>query len=612
MPNQWPSASMFLLIALVLPNPAQAAVGRQLVGEGQSGSQEKVGRQELSASQLFRQVAPAIFVVEALDGKGLVLKSGSGIAVAPDQIVTNNHVVEGAISIRVKQKERNWWAEVTHVDADHDLCRLTVKGLKTQVLRVRASSTKPSLSEEFESFRLKAQFLAVRVSSTLSVGERVYAIGAPEGMELTLSEGLISGLRPFDGGLLVQTTAAISGGSSGGGLFDAKGRLVGIITFTIKGAQQLNFALPGEWILSLDRRSVRRRPIPDPNDQGLRSGEFWVRGYFAMQAGDLEKAAEMYLQATAVNPSNVEAWLALGDVDKRLKRPESVWAPAFRIAIQLEQDYIRRAPANYRAWLNLGRAYNELEQYENAANAFKAAIPLVPANSPDEIALTWSALAETWVSAGHLDQAIDALEKATRLYPMNADLCAQLANAHYELGSVLSRKGDADGEIAEYREAVQINPGNAFLWLPLARALRERGDRDGSIVAYREAIRLDPSFVSFRVLVGDLFLEKGDLESAIIECREVARVDSTASAAHNCLGLALMKKGDLDGAVAEFTKAIAYKPDQAEAYLNLGLVLEKKGNTHEALVQLRKAYQLDPKNSEIRGDYERLLRGVNQ
>lgn len=85
------------------------------------------------------------------------------------------------------------------------------------------------------------------------MGEKVYAIGAPEGLELTISGGLISGLRDFDKDRVIQTSAAISPGSSGGGLFDAEARLVGITTFYLKEGQTLNFALPADLILELGK-----------------------------------------------------------------------------------------------------------------------------------------------------------------------------------------------------------------------------------------------------------------------------------------------------------------------------------------------------------------------
>jgi len=84
----------------------------------------------------------------------------------------------------------------------------------------------------------------------------VYAVGAPEGLEMTLSEGLISGFRDFRGQRVVQTSAPISHGSSGGGLFDEVGGLVGITTFMLGAGQNLNFAILAERALAPGIRPI--------------------------------------------------------------------------------------------------------------------------------------------------------------------------------------------------------------------------------------------------------------------------------------------------------------------------------------------------------------------
>ncbi len=123
-----------------------------------------------SPISLFKRLSPSVFIVESLNEKGSVVAIGSGVAVAPDQVVTNKHVIEAGANWRVTQGHKTWPATLAHTDPDHDLCQLKADGLN-------------------------APAVTVRLSSTLTVGERVYAIGAPKGLELTLSEGLISGLR---------------------------------------------------------------------------------------------------------------------------------------------------------------------------------------------------------------------------------------------------------------------------------------------------------------------------------------------------------------------------------------------------------------------------------
>ena len=80
----------------------------------------------------------------------------------------------------------------------------------------------------------------------LHVGEQVYTIGSPSALESTLGQGIVSGLRTVAGQHLVQTTAPISPGSSGGGLFDGAGNLIGITSFMLKNSQGLNFAVAAE------------------------------------------------------------------------------------------------------------------------------------------------------------------------------------------------------------------------------------------------------------------------------------------------------------------------------------------------------------------------------
>jgi serine protease Do len=77
----------------------------------------------------------------------------------------------------------------------------------------------------------------------LIIGETVYSVGSPKGLENTLGQGIISGKRELQGLKLIQTTAQISRGSSGGGLFDSSGNLVGITTFKLADSEGLNFAL---------------------------------------------------------------------------------------------------------------------------------------------------------------------------------------------------------------------------------------------------------------------------------------------------------------------------------------------------------------------------------
>ncbi|MDF3065434.1 MAG: hypothetical protein K0R38_1035, partial [Polyangiaceae bacterium] len=178
----------------------------------------------MEGSALFKKLSPSVFVLEAARGEGTA--QGSAVAVSGTELLTNCHVVQGALKLTLKQGKQSFPARVVRADPKTDRCTLSAEGAKLQPVA------------------------GVRDYSSLEVGEPAYTLGSPVGLELTLSNGLVSGRREEDGRSYVQTTAPISPGSSGGGLFDARGNLIGITTLVLVGRehlnQSLNFAIPAD------------------------------------------------------------------------------------------------------------------------------------------------------------------------------------------------------------------------------------------------------------------------------------------------------------------------------------------------------------------------------
>jgi hypothetical protein len=178
----------------------------------------------LDARELFQRLSPSVLTIEAFTVRGV--GQGSAVAITTTEALTNCHVLEGALKIVAKHQKKELVAELKRSDPASDRCVLSV--------------AEPVL----------VPIGGVRNAGNLQVGEPLYTIGAPSGFELTLSNGILSGQREASGRSFVQTTAPISPGSSGGGLFDAHGNLVGITTLVVVGAeklnQALNFAIPAE------------------------------------------------------------------------------------------------------------------------------------------------------------------------------------------------------------------------------------------------------------------------------------------------------------------------------------------------------------------------------
>jgi serine protease Do len=144
---------------------------------------------------------------------------GSAVAITASRLVTNCHVVRNLPSIFVRQGETFLQATVAAGDRESDRCLLEVAGAPLVPVG------------------------GIRRYADLRVGEPVFTIGAPRGLEQSLGQGIVSGLRRRTAVRLIQTTAQVSPGSSGGGLFDQAGNLLGVTTFIVKDSDGLNFAI---------------------------------------------------------------------------------------------------------------------------------------------------------------------------------------------------------------------------------------------------------------------------------------------------------------------------------------------------------------------------------
>ena len=90
--------------------------------------------------------------------------------------------------------------------------------------------------------------------ASVEVGETVFAVGNPRGLEGTFSKGIVSSVREIDGFSLLQITAPISPGSSGGPITDEKGEVIGVAVATFKGGQNLNFAIPAKYVSDIESK----------------------------------------------------------------------------------------------------------------------------------------------------------------------------------------------------------------------------------------------------------------------------------------------------------------------------------------------------------------------
>lgn len=206
---------------------------KSLMALGMALVMTQVGAQTtLAPDALFEKVSPSVWTVRTQDSNGRALAQGSAVVVAPGRVVTSCRVLARANAVSVSRENVTYGATLEYPDPDRDLCQLKVANLS-------------------------APAVTVAPPETWRVGARVYAIGSPFGRETTLSEGMLSGIRRNQRQEIeaLPITAPIEPGSSGGGLFDAQGRLMGITASGLRDSQNLNFALPASWIADVPARA---------------------------------------------------------------------------------------------------------------------------------------------------------------------------------------------------------------------------------------------------------------------------------------------------------------------------------------------------------------------
>jgi hypothetical protein len=229
------------------------------------------------------RVAGSVLRVEAPSTDG-TLAVGSAVTVANERVVTNCHVTRNARAVFVIRGGVRWEAQAQAADVDRDLCLLHVHGLVSPPV-------------------------PIGTAETLTVGERVAALGYTGGAMLQRSLGGVVDLHRHDGARVIKSSSWFSSGASGGGLFDRGGALVGILTFRLRGGDAHWFAAPVEWL-----RPLLDAPAPPLAPLDTNRQPYWQRQP-AQQPRFLRAAVMQRDSAWSELMDLAREWLADDDTD---------------------------------------------------------------------------------------------------------------------------------------------------------------------------------------------------------------------------------------------------------------------------------------------------------
>ncbi len=186
---------------------------------------------KLTTAQIADKATPAVVVVESYNEDGERMGQGSGYVHSTDgMVVTNYHVIRGSrsLSVRIPSKGSVQVQHLLGYNIENDIAVLQLAEPVAAALEI----------EDFE---------------LVKVGDRVVAVGAPLGLESTVTEGIISALRDRSGTHIIQTSAALSAGSSGGPLLNEYGKVIGVSAAGVRDGQNLNFVISARHVTEVIR-----------------------------------------------------------------------------------------------------------------------------------------------------------------------------------------------------------------------------------------------------------------------------------------------------------------------------------------------------------------------
>lgn len=402
------------------------------------------------ADELFTSHSPAVVRVIAR-GSNFSVMQGSGFFVSSDGLlVTNYHVIRGAEFASILRDDNTtlFVEGIAAEDKDSDLALLKVNVTEVPFLRVGADELP-------------------------KVGTKVYAIGNPEGLTNTLSEGLVSGLRTrANQKVAIQTSAAISHGSSGGPLLTSDGVVIGVTSAMAIDGQNLNFAVPASQVRQLvsHRGEVQKFASAGALDSS-QAGAF-AAVWTAIDQRQFATASKLLSAMRSEQKDNPVYWVASGFLHNELNNA-ALAIESFRAALRIDSDL---EPA----WFGLGEAYRRAKRNAEAIDAFKAAAKLKPRD------------ARAYIGAGYaagdmkdIDRSIEFFEKAEQYSPENPE--------PYAYGGILYlQRKQYEHAIASCQKAVSLKPDYAYGYLCLGMVYECAGRHPEAVAAWQNAIRFDP------------------------------------------------------------------------------------------------------------------------
>ncbi|NIM05955.1 MAG: tetratricopeptide repeat protein [Armatimonadetes bacterium] len=525
----------------------------------------------LDKAEVLARVGPAVVTVVATNEDGEQESLGSGVIVKADGVIlTAWHVVAGKSQAQVK----------------------TASGVSYPVEGLLGWDA----GTDFAVLKIAGKALPIAPlgdSDEMEEGDPVLVVGAPQGLEQSISDGIVSAVRSLlEGCEFFKITAPVSEECSGGPLLNVKGEVVGISSSLLVEDERLSFASAINDIKPRLEVAAEVTPLAQASRieyAGSAEALFLAGVLIFPEDGETQEAKEKF-EAALVLFRQV--------ADKRKDYPCVHYSMGgclsglgrYQEAIEAYKQAIRIKPDNERAYNNLGLAYYELGRHQEAIEAFEQALRIEP-----DFAEAHYGLGLAYLYLGRHQEAVEAYKQAIHIKPDYAD-------AHNDLGLAYGKLGRYEESIEASKQAIRIKPDYAVAHYDLGLAYFYLGRYEESIEAYKQAIRINPDYAEAHVNLGVTYAELGRYQEAVETYKKAIRFKPDDSIAHCNLGAAYHNLGGYQEAIEAYTKAIHTKPDYADAHYGLGVVYADLGRYQEAIEAFKRAIRIKPDYAEAHGN----------
>lgn len=195
------------------------------------------------------------------------------------------------------------------------------------------------------------------------------------------------------------------------------------------------------------------------------------------------------------------------------------------------------------------------------------------------------------------NRAIADFTEAIRLEPNSA-------HAYRERGVAYSDKGDQDRAITDLNHAIRIAPNYVLAYNNRGNIYRRRKEYDRAIADYNQAIKLDPNFARAYMNRGGTYADKGDYTRAIVDRTQAIQLAPNDAVIYNNRGGDYYALGDYDRAIIDYNQSIRLDPNNSITYANRAVAYFAKGDYARAIADYETALRIDPNNDNIRKGLE--------